>query len=138
MYENLVTVKKVSLRGYPRTLYPHQHAKWMARVVQGENPDDCWGSKTGVRLQMYIGGELSYASIFSFLWYHGDLFPGNEVCHTCDNNVCSNPRHLWQGTHTENMQDCSAKGRARGGHFSHGDRWGDVVRKAWETRRGGI
>jgi hypothetical protein len=134
--DDLITQKKVMLHGSPRILYKHQYNKWIARVIIPEKENDCWGSVTGWKLQVYIGGQASYASIFSFLWHHGDLLVGNEVCHTCDNNVCGNPLHLWQGTHQQNMIDCSKKGRTRGGHNKHGDRWGDVMRKAWETRRG--
>ena len=31
--------------------------------------------------------------------------------HHCDNPLCVRFDHLWEGTHTDNRQDCIAKGR---------------------------
>ena len=39
--------------------------------------------------------------------------PKNFVCHTCDTPGCINPDHLYDGTNAQNMQDRSARGRAR-------------------------
>lgn len=40
------------------------------------------------------------------------LQEGEIGMHLCDNPPCWNPEHLKIGTFTENMRDCSAKGRA--------------------------
>lgn len=39
------------------------------------------------------------------------LYQGMEACHSCDNGLCINPEHLWEGTHAENMKDAEQKGR---------------------------
>lgn len=37
-----------------------------------------------------------------------------HVLHKCDVTLCCNPKHLFLGTHQENMKDAAIKGRVRG------------------------
>lgn len=51
---------------------------------------------------------------------YGSLPEGFEACHKCDNPPCFRPDHLFAGTPSDNMTDCSAKGRLNNGS-KHGD-----------------
>lgn len=44
----------------------------------------------------------------------GEIPPGMEICHRCDNPRCINPEHLFAGTKRDNAADRDAKGR----HFA--------------------
>lgn len=45
----------------------------------------------------------------------GDIPKGMCVLHKCDNRICVNPKHLFLGTHKDNVQDCIQKGRRGSG-----------------------
>lgn len=93
-------------------------------------------------------GKSQYVHRVVYRLARGTIESGYDVCHKCDNRKCANPKHLFQGTRKQNMEDCVAKQRhARGyDHGTHcrGDRchfsiltWEKVreIRKLWSGRK---
>jgi hypothetical protein len=86
--------------------------------VDKRGDDECWEWQAGTRGatvqygSFYIDGVTFNAHRVAFLLTYGDP-EGMQVCHTCDNGLCCNPKHLFLGTAVDNNRDARAKGRAK-------------------------
>lgn len=76
----------------------------------------CWvwiGGKTGNGYGgITIRGRMRGAHRVAWELTHGPIPNGMQVLHECDNPVCV--RHLFLGTHHDNIDDCLRKGRWAG------------------------
>lgn len=87
------------------------------RVKHGE--DECWGwagGDNGVGYPVLRINKVLRVATQIALEADGRPKPSPDhvACHACDNPPCTNPKHLWWGTETENMQDAASKGRLPG------------------------
>jgi hypothetical protein len=79
------------------------------------NENDCWIWKGNPTDNGYCRTSFNYKSWYihrmSYYAFVEDCVNGMDICHKCDNRRCCNPKHLFQGTRTDNVQDCINKGR---------------------------
>lgn len=96
----------------PEVLIDDQMRFW--GHVKRLGPDDCWewqSHKIAFGHGTFsIKGWKYYAHRVSYYLTYGE--PGKiRVLHECNNPSCVNPRHLYKGTHSQNMKQCFIDGR---------------------------
>lgn len=74
------------------------------------------GTRRGGYGRMWDGERLVDTHRLAFdISKEGPIPPGMNVLHHCDNPPCIEERHLYAGTHAQNMADKARRGRARNG-----------------------
>lgn len=100
-----------------------QRSKWRdpverfwSYVDKSGGPDACWPwtkycLPNGYGRATWENGQ-DYAHRVAWIITNGPIPDDVYVCHRCDNPPCCNPKCLFPGTPTENVQDMYAKDRA--------------------------
>lgn len=96
----------------------HRH-RFFDRV---KKTNDCW-LWLGTILQSGYGqiswrGKGERAHRISYMIHYDEIPEGALILHHCDNPACVNPDHLYAGTHQDNMNDKTDRGRC---HSLHGE-----------------
>ena len=104
----------------------HQRFKTMEErfwdKVNKQTKMDCWEWIGAINSGGYgsfdTGEEITNAHRVAWEMVYGEIpkhdsYHGMCICHICDNKLCVNPKHLFIGTHEDNMKDMSKKGRCK-------------------------
>lgn len=89
--------------------------RFWAKVIKTES---CWGwagSKVRDYGQIWHKGKHLLAHRVSWELANGPVPAGMHVLHRCDYPPCTNPAHLFLGTHNDNMRDMVKKQRTTAG-----------------------
>lgn len=116
--------------------------------VEIKQPHECWPWKGYKNEEGYgrtwIDDKGYYAHRVIFNLVHPNVIqlsaPKNThdegfLLHTCDNPICCNPKHLFVGTHADNMADKVAKGRLPDFSGDNGPRCKLTMEQANEIRQ---
>ncbi len=94
-------------------------AKFWANVDRSGGPDACWPWLAGRTSNGYGAfaprADLNIGAHRVAFKLHYGRDPDPLALHRCDNPPCCNGAHLFDGTHKDNAQDRSAKGRSCAG-----------------------
>lgn len=132
---------------------PHTEKSVRERLMERvsvKGPNECWEWKGSTRGRpgmrygiMSVNGKNRTVHRISYELANGVIGKEIEyrqkcVCHTCDNPLCVNPRHLFIGSHLRNMQDKSAKGRSPNKQKTHCKRGHEYTEQNTYVCRRGI
>jgi len=100
-----------------------------------KKPSGCWvwtGAKNTRGYGNIFVGSIGKKTVTKMVHrvayeiYKGSIPEGKNVCHSCDNPSCCNPKHLFIATQKENLLDMTIKGRR-----SNGVTLSEAIKKGW-------
>jgi hypothetical protein len=100
---------------------------------------ECWPfigcrGKTGYG-RFNVSGASRLAHRIAWIIFVGDIPDNLHVLHKCDNPACCNPKHLFIGTHQDNMDDKIAKGHGSDNSLENNPRANLSLEEVAEIRR---
>lgn len=104
------------------------HCKLFEAQVKRAGPNDCWPWEGQIEDAGYgwfsAAGVTDRAHRWAYVFSKGPIGRYSErrslsICHKCDNRICCNPAHLFEGTDADNAADMVAKGRSVKGEEHH-------------------
>lgn len=95
--------------------------RFWKKVSIPTDPTDCW-IWTACKLprgygKIKVNGKIKLAHRVSFQLNVKPIPEDLDVLHSCDTPSCVNFKHLFLGTHADNIADRVSKGRSSGGSF---------------------
>jgi hypothetical protein len=107
-------------KGFWKTATEEQKRERLAKEYNDRviKQDGCWDWKTPLMRNGYTKIQTGRMKIIgghrvSWIIHKGEIPEGLFVLHKCDNPKCTNPDHLFLGTHTDNVRDMIKKGRSK-------------------------
>lgn len=94
--------------------------RFLCFVVDKQN--ECWlwkGASTGHSSDgkgygyFKLNGKAQRAHRVSFEHFNRPLLPGEDCCHKCNTPLCVNPKHLFAGNESQNIQQAYDQGRRK-------------------------
>ena len=125
----------------PRNMEVEEWLPTVLETVAGPMDTPCrvWTRQVGLNGygKMTVDGKTRMPHRLAWETANGEVPPGKQINHRCDNKLCCNPDHMYAGTQADNRRDAARNDR-RGESTWNAILTDTVVREARRLRSGGM